>query len=660
MKKHSNYTRKVIYIALIGIALVPISFLSRPTTRGGDNTIKDQGGIISRLRNEHELSQAKLSEIDAASEALRFSLLGMRGIASTSLWLQANEAKKNEDWNSFEATLNTLVKIQPNFVKVWEYQAHNLSYNVSVEFDDYEFRYMWVKKGINFLTEGIPFNRRDHRITDNLGFFTGQKIGRADERVQFRQLFRDDDDFHGSMSRFPYIHKETRGKEKLGFDSLDFGPDNWLLAYQWYDRSREMVDVGVEGDVVPQRSSDYLFYMKRPAQLRNHVMSLQKEEQPTESFIYKWDQALDHWLDFGRRTMRSQIGVDITLEGMDKSMKDIDNYREELEVLAPGVRERIENEIIAEAAVTEEDRRLLDEDPANLTEIERRRVRTIRSKVLNAREMIDRKVAEEASDGAEAKRLLAKIGEAIGRQIAIDRYSDITNYFYWKIRGQGEKKDTALIARSAIYFAQEKKRQSKYDRYIEIDPNTGRPRVNAKGEIIIADGAIQEYEKGFRAWNEILNEYEGLQKGDLAEDLVEEMQAYQEVLKIAGVEWPLNFPLQHIIDRRAQTGMQDGLPTSEDLADRREDGGKGSGDGESGRTIGDDKKGDDKKSNDKKSNDKKSNDKKSNDKKSDNVKSEPKKSDDKKVGEKKSDEKKSDDKKADDKNADPAAGKSKK
>ena len=269
--------------------------------------------------------------------------------------------------------------------------------------------------------------------------------------------------------------------------------------------------------------------------------------------------------------------------------------------------------------------------------------------------MIDRKVAEEASDGAEAKRLLAKIGEAIGRQIAIDRYSDITNYFYWKIRGQGEKKDTALIARSAIYFAQEKKRQSKYDRYIEIDPNTGRPRVNAKGEIIIADGAIQEYEKGFRAWNEILNEYEGLQKGDLAEDLVEEMQAYQEVLKIAGVEWPLNFPLQHIIDRRAQTGMQDGLPTSEDLADRREDGGKGSGDGESGRTIGDDKKGDDKKSNDKKSNDKKS----------DNVKSEPKKSDDKKsddkkVGEKKSDEKKSDDKKADDKNADPAAGKSKK
>ena len=122
------------------------------------------------------------------------------------------------------------------------------------------------------------------------------------------------------------------------------------------------------------------------------------------------------------------------------------------------------------------------------------------------------------------------------------------------------------------------------------------------------------------------------------------MQAYQEVRKIAGVEWPLNFPLQHIIDRRAQTGMQDGLPTSEDLADRREDGGKGSGDGESGRTIGDDKKGDDK----------------SNDKKSDNVKSEPKKSDDKKVDEKKSDEKKSDEKKSDDKKADPAAGKSKK
>jgi len=56
-----------------------------------------------------------------------------------------------------------LTKIQPSFVKVWEHQAHNLSYNISMEFDDYEYRYQWVKKGIGFLKQGIPHNKRDHR-----------------------------------------------------------------------------------------------------------------------------------------------------------------------------------------------------------------------------------------------------------------------------------------------------------------------------------------------------------------------------------------------------------------------------------------------------------------------------------------------------------------
>ena len=62
--------------------------------------------------------------------------------------------------------------LQPNFVSVWVFQGWNLSYNVSVEFDDYHDRYRWVIKGIDFLKRGHRVQPRRaaaadrHRLDD--------------------------------------------------------------------------------------------------------------------------------------------------------------------------------------------------------------------------------------------------------------------------------------------------------------------------------------------------------------------------------------------------------------------------------------------------------------------------------------------------------------
>jgi len=571
MNKNSNYIRKVIYIALIGILLVPLSFLSRPTTRDADNEIQDMGGKISELRNKHELSQAKLSEIDAGSEALRFSLLGMRGIASTSLWLQAIEAKKKEDWNSLEATLNTLIKIQPNFIRVWEYQAHNMSYNVSVEFDDYQFRYAWVKKGINFLTEGIPYNRRDHRISDNLGFFTGQKIGRSDERVQFRQMFRGDDDFHKQMQEFPFIHKDIQG-DRIGFDSGDFGPDNWLLAHQWYRRSEDMVNSTVDGTKPQKYRYDFLFYMWAPAQLRNHVMSLQDEEKPVASFQSKWNLALEKWQDFGNRPMETTFGLRLSLEGMQASELEINELRRELDKLVPNVRRELEKAVYDQVELTDEEKMLLDRDVDTLNDYEQRVYREAKQKVFLMNQNIDFQVAKAADPNAslEADRILEKIKILIARQMNIDKYSDTTNYIYWKNRALGESTATALDARVAAYEAEQKGDMSRLEPFVDIDPISSRPRKDSEGNLVVVPGAIQEYETSFKKWGELMEEYQVLKKGALAEDLMEEMESYQDMIKASNRQWPLDFPMQQIIDRKAATSGAGILPTSEDLAGRRE------------------------------------------------------------------------------------------
>ena len=176
----SPFVRKIIYIALIVGLLIPLSFIARPEVTDENGKVIDPGGRLSQMRREDKLAQASISEIDPTSEAMKLASMGLRGVAVNVLWMQAMEHQKNEDYDKLAQTLQTLTKIQPNFIKVWEYQGHNLAFNVSMQFDDYEYRYEWVKKGLSFLKGGISYNIDDHRMTDNLGFYTGTKFGKSD------------------------------------------------------------------------------------------------------------------------------------------------------------------------------------------------------------------------------------------------------------------------------------------------------------------------------------------------------------------------------------------------------------------------------------------------------------------------------------------------
>ena len=202
MSRSASFARKIAYIGAIALLLLPIAALSQPATvapgpaGAPGQGVRSPGGKLAQLRATYNLAQAELGEIDPASETMKLSTLGLRGVAANILWGWANYYKKIEDWDKLEMTVNQIIRLQPNFVEVWDFQAHNLSYNVSVEFDDYRMRYQWVKKGIDFLILGSHYNRGEPGILSQVGWFVGQKIGRADEHQQFRRLFRDDKDFH--------------------------------------------------------------------------------------------------------------------------------------------------------------------------------------------------------------------------------------------------------------------------------------------------------------------------------------------------------------------------------------------------------------------------------------------------------------------------------
>ena len=152
-------------LSLIGVLLIPLA-LAEPS--GHQRRPRRAGQPRRRAGpacgNNYHLSQAQLGEIDPGSVTIKLATLGMRGVAANILWEKATDYKMRKDWTNFGATLNQITKVQPNFINVWTNQAWNLSYNVSVEFDDYRERYRWVIKGFKFLDEGIKYNEDQPRL----------------------------------------------------------------------------------------------------------------------------------------------------------------------------------------------------------------------------------------------------------------------------------------------------------------------------------------------------------------------------------------------------------------------------------------------------------------------------------------------------------------
>ena len=558
MNRLSPFVQKIIYICLIVALLVPLSFIARPASQRGDGGQGDTGGRLAMLRWQYNMSQAKLGEIDPASETMKLMSLGFRSVAATSLWLNAIDAQVKKDWDQVATALNTLMRIQPNFHKVWDHQAHNLSYNISVEFDDYEQRYSWVKKGLLLLRKGLSYNQRDHRFTDTLGKYSGQKIGRSDEKVEFRQLFRYDDDYHASLDDI---------FDRDSYDAGQYGKDNWLLAYQWFNRSMAMVEQGVAGEKAPMRTKELMFYMNRPAQLRNHVSSLQREFPPEESFKFKWQSAHDEWNEYGAREIRTSSNLRISLDGMEQTEMSMRKWREELDVFAPGVRAKLLAEIDNQISVSPEERRLINLDIETLSEDEKLKARLAMARIEMANKTVDESVlqAVKSADRLVADELYLKIKQAYFRLHVIELDRSTINYQYWKDRTFLEMSDEALVAHQSFYDAHDKYRAAIYDDFVAFDKQQLHPMLDSNGVARIERGAIASFIAGFQFWADVSKNYPSLGSSAFFDIMLEDAGRVREMVDALGRPWPKDFPFQAFIDANPSVAASYRLPNSESL-----------------------------------------------------------------------------------------------
>ncbi len=518
MTQNASFIRKVIYGSAIVLLLLPIYLLGQPATRssaGGGSP----GGVLARLRTDYGLSQAELGEIDPASETMKMATLGLRGYATAVLWNKANGYKKKESWDKLSATLNQIAKLQPNYISVWEFQAHNLAYNVSSEFDNYRHRYHWVKKGLDFLIEGTKYNQRNPRLFWNLGWFTGHKIGQSDEKVQFREMFRNDTDFHNSMADYVNVDNARGPNGK---------PDNWLVAYLWYKQSAAVVDKGVpvtwmridvnEEGLTGKRRSSIIFYSDPSMALINHADAITGEIIPGEKTRNAWRRAGREWSDFGDIDVPTTYGHTIRLTSLDALREQEQRMRARLEALEPGLREVIRKKRRKTLSPLEE--KIFYGDK-KIQEMSAEDVEALQSAQATLT-VTDMDVADALPDNLRAKgRYFARqSGEANVMSDRVSAYRGIVNYEYWATRSEVESSKTTADARRLMRLGDQEAKKANPDK------------------------ARKLYEAAWDEWDKIFKKYPQLVQDVMGEDLKEVIMRYRLVLDQLDEEFPEDFKLK--------------------------------------------------------------------------------------------------------------------
>ncbi|MEX2560653.1 MAG: hypothetical protein WD403_12100, partial [Pirellulales bacterium] len=471
-----TFVRRLVYVLLIAALIVPLSFFSQPATPSmGPGRPATPGGRLAQLRDEHSLGQANLGEIDPASETIKLATLGLKGVAANILWGKANKYKVHEDWTSLSATLDQLSKLQPNYISVWRFQGWNLSYNVSVEWDDYRDRYFWVKEGIKFLDKGTRYNTGEPRLIYDMGWFTGHKIGRSDEHVQFRQLFAKDDD-----DVYPNHSLSLRPQNRR---------DNWLVAQEYFRRAQQMVD----DDPALLRTMNPLTFHSEPAMCQiNYSGALEEEGTFGEKARISWEEALREWEQYGARNFLTSSGHTVRLNDLEMYQHQAAELKAELEDLDPGLRERIVAEKRAALTAAERDALEMPFEARNQDDFQR--AFNAMRKLAVTHEDVAKRIA--GPDKGRAAELAKKAALADAFADAINHEREIVNFEYWRMRCQVERTPAALEARRLIYEA-------------------GRLYDEAALE-----QAREAYEKAFVLWREIVDEHPRMLSDTIGSDSV--------------------------------------------------------------------------------------------------------------------------------------------
>lgn len=550
MTRNKSFVRKILYISLMALLLIPLSLLSQPLS-----------GKLDQMRQKYDLSLSSLGDVDPTSETMKLATLGMRGVACAVLWQQREEYKMKQNWEAYAAVNNQISKLQPHFIKVWTFTSWDESYNVSVEFDDYRMRYHWVKKGIDRVIEGTRYNRRSPKLMTDLAWVFGHKLGRSDEKLQFRRAFKQDYDFHEKLPidyNDPGVRVRDAFATDLGDGKEDYLIDNWLVSREFYLRSIRIAESPGASKSLGQ--SPVIFFSNPAMASMNYADNVEADGYFEDQAGEAWRTAGREWngtpqetgkeISFGERYIKTSVeGLSIRLNYLEDVQQRAEGLRKKLDALVPGERAKLEAPLLAKLPQAHRDAYQMPADgrtdeQQSLAEMAQRQLQ------IAPLEIADLAAPEMKQD---ALRVALQLSDLQQRARYIANYRGIVNFDYWKTRAEAEQLQAMVDAKRGVWEGRRLLDQAVLQSHTEmvVNPETGQREEKE------FDGAKESYEKAFKNWAEIFKRYPVmLIDNPETPELLEHIHRYAKVLDLLEKKFPPpDFKLQVVVDMYDEFGQ---------------------------------------------------------------------------------------------------------
>jgi hypothetical protein len=142
------------------------------------------GMQLDFMNSQRQQMKLTINEpLENAPPSLAFATVAMgafRGLLVDILWLRADKLEDQGEFFDAKQVAEWITTLQPRFTSVWEFQAWNMAYNISVAIPatQPEERWRWVKNGYELLRDrGISLNPKSISLYFEMARIFQHKIG---------------------------------------------------------------------------------------------------------------------------------------------------------------------------------------------------------------------------------------------------------------------------------------------------------------------------------------------------------------------------------------------------------------------------------------------------------------------------------------------------
>ena len=191
---------------------------------------------INKQRQEMKLVMDKPENIPPSLIFTAAATGAFKGLLVDFLWIRAERLKQEGQFFDARQLAELITILQPRFASVWEFQAWNMAYNISVAIPNTqpEQRWRWVKNGYELLRDQAidRYKLKDVALYHELAWIFQHKIGGVsddDHKYYKLQLALQMDPL---LSTVDYISEDGSGGELTDqdskyFDLLAQAPSTW-------------------------------------------------------------------------------------------------------------------------------------------------------------------------------------------------------------------------------------------------------------------------------------------------------------------------------------------------------------------------------------------------------------------------------------------------